>query len=81
MNGKLEQNEKQIQIIKGNFGFGVRVLCNLSPEELKSRKKEVIENFLENLDLDVDFKLEGAAVEPRPSSDLWRYWSYFVTIN
>lgn len=73
--------EKQIKIVTGNTGFGMRVLCNLSPEELKVRKKEVIEDFLENLNFEVDFALDGEGQTPIPCRDLSGFWSYFVNIR
>lgn len=60
--------DKQIKIVTGDMGFGFRVLCNLSPEELKERKE-------------VDFKLDGFGTEPQPSKDLSGYWSYFVKLH
>ena len=73
--------KKKIKIITGDMGFGFRVLCNLSPEELKERKKEVVENFLDNLKLEVDFVLVGEGKTPTPCQDKSGFWSYFVTIN
>ena len=73
--------DKPIKIIKGDIGFGFRVLCNLSPEELKARKKEVIENFLENLNFEVDFVLNEEGKLATPSNDLRGYWSYFVKLH
>ena len=73
--------DKQIKIVTGDTGFGFRVMCNLSPEELKERKKEVIENFLKNLNFEVDFKLEGMGTEPHPSRDLSGYWAYMVDFH
>lgn len=72
---------KEIKTIPSNMQFGVRVLCNLSPEELKERKKEVIENFLENLKFDIEFVLEGEGKTPTQSQDVLGFWSYFVTLN
>lgn len=77
----MERKAKQIKIVTGDYGFGMRVLCNLSPEEMKERKKEVIENFLENLNFEVDFKLDEVGTEPHQSQDLSGYWSYFVKLN
>lgn len=73
--------DRKIKIIKGDVGFGFRVLCNLSPEEMKERKKEVTENFLKNLDFEVVFALDGEGVAPLPSKDLCGFWSYFVKLN
>ena len=73
--------DKQIKIIKGDVGLGFRVLCNLSPEELKARKKEVIKNFLENLNFEVDFAINEEGKTPTPSTDVSGFWSYFVKLN
>lgn len=73
--------QKEIKIVIPDVGFGLRVLCNLSPEELKKRKKEVIKNFLNNLNLEIDFALDGDSESPTPSRDLSGYWSYFININ
>lgn len=72
---------KEIKTIASDVQFGMRVLCNLSPEDLKERKKEVIANFLENLKFDVDFILEGEGKTPRKSQDVAGFWSYFVTLS
>ena len=73
--------DKPIKIVTGDMGFGFRVLCNLSPEELKQRKKEVIENFLANLNFEVDFVLEGEGKTPTPCQDKSDFWSYFVKLH
>lgn len=73
--------QKEIKIVIPEVGFGLRVLCNLSPEELKERKKEVIKNFLKTLNLEVVFVLDEDSKAPMQSRDLSGYWSYFVNLS
>ena len=78
----MEDKDKKIKIISGDAQFGIRVLSNLNPEELNLRKKEVIENFLENLKFEVDFVLDKKTNGEAPTlcHDLSGYWSYFVKL-
>lgn len=72
---------KEILAIKNNNEFGFRLVCNLSPEEMRKRKEEVIRNILEKLDFEWDIEFDREGQTPTPCKDLNGFWSYFVKFN
>ncbi|MCH5316300.1 MAG: hypothetical protein J1E81_10325 [Eubacterium sp.] len=69
-------------MIKENSGgFGMRFVCNLSPEEMRERKEEIIRNFLDKWEFEWDISLDKEGETPVQCASLNDFWSYFVTFH
>lgn len=79
------KTNNEILVIKENDGgFGVRFLCNLSPEEMKERREEIIREFLKQWEFEFEISLDilcKEGEEPKHCRDLNGFWSYFVKFN
>lgn len=76
------KTNNEILVIKENDGgFGVRFLCNLSPEEMRERREEIIREFLKQWEFEYQIELDKEGETPTLCQDLNGFWSYFVKFN
>lgn len=76
------QTGKDVVIIKESESeFGIRFACNLSPEEMKKRKEEIIRDFFERWKFEWGIELVREGCTPTPCKNLNGFWSYFVKFN
>lgn len=78
---RYKTDNETILIKERNVGFGVRFVCNLSPDEMRQRKEEIIRLFLDEWKFEWQIELDTEGETPTECSDLDGFWSYFVKFN